>query len=141
MTPRPALLFTLCYGAGLATGLLRFGTPLGAVPILGVALAGGRSLPILLAAGATIGRASGELARVTEAARCPARLRAGRLRLTVRLAEPVAIGGGRVQVEPVGAGCTGAVAARWPAGAAAPAGMTSRVEATWIPRPGTAGTA
>ena len=26
--PRPALLFTLCYGAGLATGLLHFGAPL-----------------------------------------------------------------------------------------------------------------
>lgn len=139
MTPRPALLFTLCYGAGLATGLLRFGTPLAAIPILGAAVLGGRPLPVLLAAAASLGRASGELARVAESERCPARLRAGRLRLTVRLAEPVAVEGGRVQVEPVGAGCTGGVAARWPAGAAVAAGVTSRVEGTWIPRPGTAG--
>ncbi len=33
------------------------------------------------------------------------------------------------------------VAARWPAGDPRPAGITSRIEGTWIPRPGTAGRA
>jgi competence protein ComEC len=137
--PRPALLFTLCYGAGLATGLLRLGTSLGVVPLLGAAIAGGRPLPILLAAAASLGRVSGELAWRADGERCPARLRAGRVRLTVRLAEPVGMEGGRVQVEPVGAGCTGELAARWPVGAAVAAGYTSRVEAAWVPRPGAAG--
>jgi len=139
VTPRPALLFTLSYGAGLATGLLRFGSPLGAAAILGAAIAGGRPLPVLLAAGAAIGRVSGELAWTAEGDRCAARLRAGHLRLTVRLAEPADRGGGRVQVEPLRAGCTGEVAARWPAGLAVAAGYVTLVEATWIPRPGTAG--
>src|SRR5204862_83449 len=36
--PRPPLLFTFCYGAGLATGLLRFGTPFGALLICALLL-------------------------------------------------------------------------------------------------------
>ena len=141
MKPRPALLFTLCYGAGLATGLLHFGTPVGVILLFGAAIAGGRPLPLLLAAAGTLGRASGELARVAERDRCAARLEAGRARLTVRLAEPEAIEGGRMQVQPVNARCTGEVAARWPAGVPAAAGLTSRVEGRWIPRPGMAGRA
>jgi competence protein ComEC len=145
--PRPALLFTLWYGAGLATGLLRFGTPLGALLVLGAVLvvgpgrAAGSPLPLLLAVTAFLGRASGELARVSQADRCTSRWHAGRLRLTVRLAEPIAAEGGRVEVEPVGGGCTGAVAARWPPGVPVPAGYAVRVEGTWIPRPGTGGRA
>ncbi len=139
MTPRPALLFTLCYGAGLATGLLRFGTPLGAIPIVGAAILVKRPLPILLATATAFGRASGELARAAEGERCTARLPPGRWRLSVRLAEPVTNAGGRVQLEPLGARCSGEVAGRWPPGTAAAAGLTGRVEATWIPRSGTAG--
>src|SRR5207244_7552515 len=125
------------------TGLLRFGTPLGALLVLGAALAvrpglaAGSPLPILLAVAAFLGRASGELARVSQADRCTARWHAGRLRLTVRLAEPIAAAAGRVEVEPAGGGCTGAVAAKWPPGVAVPAGYAVRVEGTWIPRSGT----
>ena len=139
MTPRPALLLTSCYWAGLATGLLRFGSPWLAVPILAAGVAGGRPLPLLLAAAATLGRASGELAWAAEAGRCAARLRPGRLRLTVRLAEPVTLEGGRVQVDPVAAGCSGELDARWPPGVAMAAGYRCRIEASWIPRRGTAG--
>lgn len=141
MRSRPALLFTLCYGAGLATGLLRFGSPLGAVGILGAALAAGHPLPVLLAAAASLGRASGELAWVAERDRCATRLRPGRVRLTVRLDEPVLAGGGAVQLHPVGAGCTGEVAGRWPGGTPVAAGYTSRVDGHWIPRPGVVGRA
>jgi len=139
--PRPALLFSLSYGAGLATGLLRFGSPLGAAVPLGVALAVRRPLPTLLAAAAMLGRASGELARLADGVRCAARLPPGRSRLVVRLSEPVGSDGGRVLVEPLGARCSGDVSARWPQGAPSAAGLESRVEATWIQRRGPAGRA
>ncbi|HKT59567.1 MAG TPA: DNA internalization-related competence protein ComEC/Rec2, partial [Gemmatimonadales bacterium] len=64
---------------------------------------------------------------------------AGPLRLTVRLVEPVGPDGGRAEVQPLGAGCSGEVAARWPPGSASPAGLNHRVDGVWIPRPGTAG--
>lgn len=141
MTPRPALLFTAVYGAGLATGLLHFGSPVGAILLLAVAVAARRSLLLLLAVAAALGRAGGELARVADGQRCAARLEAGRVRLSVRLAEPAAVGGGQVQVHPVAARCTGEVAARWPAGVPVAAGFTSRVEGRWIPRAGAGGRA
>ncbi|HET9040350.1 MAG TPA: DNA internalization-related competence protein ComEC/Rec2 [Gemmatimonadales bacterium] len=145
MTPRPAILFTLAYGAGLATGLLRFGGPVGGVVILGGALAAAaaarHSLLTLLAAAALVGRGSAELAWAADAGSCAARLPAGRLVLMVRLREPAPVEGGRLEVTPVGTGCVGAVGARWPAGDPRPAGTTSRAEATWIPRPGIAGRA
>jgi competence protein ComEC len=139
VTPRPALLFTLCYGAGLATGLLHFGGLLGTILLPAAAMVAGRSRALLLAAGVLLGRGSGELARIAERDRCAARLEAGRVRLTVRLAEPVTAEGGRVQVEPVGAECAGALDARWPSGVPVAAGYHSRVEGRWIPRPGLGG--
>ena len=42
MRPRPALLFTLAYGAGLATGLLRFGNPIGVLLLLLAVITSGR---------------------------------------------------------------------------------------------------
>jgi competence protein ComEC len=136
---RPALLFTLCYGAGLATGLLRFGGPVGTLAVLGVVAATRQPAAVLFGAAATLGRLSGELARVAEAGRCTSRLPAGRVRLTVRVLEPVDAEGGRVQVAPVGAGCEGDVGARWPAGVPIAAGHTSRIEGAWVPRPGPGG--
>ena len=100
-----------------------------------------RPLLLLLAAGAALGRASGELALTADRDRCAARLPPGRVRLRVRLTEPVDAVGGRVQVAPLAARCTGEVAARWPAGTAVDAGLDSRVEAVWIPRAGVAGRA
>ena len=140
MRARPALLFTLCYGAGLATGLLRFGSPVGALVVLGAAGAVWRPAATLVAA-ASLGRLSGELAWAGEADRCTTRLPAGPVRLTVRLLEPAGPDGGRAQVAPVGAGCAGAVNARWPGGVPMAAGYTSRVEGTWVPRAGPAGRA
>jgi competence protein ComEC len=141
MRPRPPLLFTLCYGAGLATGLWHFGGPTSAIPLLGAAALTRQPMTILLALAAGLGRASGELAWIADGGRCAARLPPRRVRLAVRLAEPVSRAGGRVEVEPVEAGCTGSVSARWPRGADIPAGLVCRIEATWIPRPGTAGRA
>jgi competence protein ComEC len=145
VTPRPAILLTLAYGAGLATGLLRFGAPVGALLVLaataGVAAAVRRPLACLLVVAAALGRGSAELAWVVDAGSCAARLPAGRVRLAVLLHEPVPLEGGRLEVTPIGAGCAGSVAARWPAGDPRLAGVTSRIEGTWIPRPGTAGRA
>ena len=145
MTPRPALLLTLAYGAGLATGLLRFGDPVPALLVLASTVAWAavirRPLQVLLAVATTLGRGSGELAWVAEAGTCAARLPAGRISLAVRLREPAPPEGGRLEVAPVTAACRGTVAARWPRGDPRPAGITTRVEAAWVPRPGTAGRA
>jgi competence protein ComEC len=139
VTPRPALLFTFAYGAGLATGLLRFGSPLGVLSLLIAAALSRRPLAFLLAAAAMLGRGSAALAWVAEHSQCAARLPPGSLRLTVRLVEPVGSAGGRAEVEPLGARCRGEVGARWPAGAASAAGLDQRVDAIWVPRTGVAG--
>ncbi|HEX3235524.1 MAG TPA: DNA internalization-related competence protein ComEC/Rec2 [Gemmatimonadales bacterium] len=139
MKPRPSILLTACYGAGLATGLLHFGSPLGmAVLLLAAPLIGG-PLPIVLSAAAAAGRVTGELAREGERTRCPARLPPGRLRLTIELLEPAPREGGRLMVKPVGTGCVGAVAARWPPGRPADAGLHGPAVAVWIPAPGPGG--
>jgi competence protein ComEC len=145
VTPRPAILLTLAYEAGLATGLLHFGAPLRATLVLGAivawAAASGRGLPLLLGVALMLGRTSADLAWVADASTCAGRLPAGRITLTLHLREPAPIEGGRLEAMPVAAGCSGAVIARWPAGDARPAGVIARVEATWVPRPGLAGRA
>jgi len=135
------LLFTACYGAGLATGLLRVGSPFGVALMLGAALVARRRLGCLLAVAAALGHANGAVALLADRERCAARLPPGRPTLTVRLAEPAWPEGGLVQVLPLGAHCRGDVSARWPGGSAAGAGLEARVDATWIPRPGIAGRA
>src|SRR5947207_9141556 len=87
--PRPALLFVLSYGAGLATGLLRFGSPLSAVMLLAAGFVVRQPIFLLLVTATALGRAAGELAWVTDGARCAALLPPGRSRLTVRLVDPV----------------------------------------------------
>ena len=141
MRPRRALLFTACYGAGLATGLLHFGSPLGLAVVVGGALVARHGLAVLLAVAAVLGGVNGAVALLADHDRCAARLPPGRETLTVRLAEPAWPEGGLVAVTPLGAGCRGDVAARWPRGSPAGAGFDVRVEATWIPRPGIAGRA
>jgi competence protein ComEC len=139
MRPRPAILLTLAYGAGLATGLLRFGTPLGMAGLLAWTPRAGRTLPGLLAAGAMLGRVSGELAWLAERRSCASRLPEGPVRLGIRLLEPAAPEGGRIAVEPVGAGCRGSLSASWPRGQQLPAGRTVIARGRWIPRPGPGG--
>jgi competence protein ComEC len=138
---RPALLVTAGYEAGLATGLLHFGSPLSAVAVLLAALTARRPPVLLVAAALTLGRAGGELARLADHDSCAARLPAGRVQLVVRLVEPVGAEGGAVQIGPLAAGCRGEVAARWPRGSAAAAGLRSRVEGFWLPRAGAGGRA
>ncbi|HEU4523565.1 MAG TPA: DNA internalization-related competence protein ComEC/Rec2 [Gemmatimonadales bacterium] len=135
MIPRPAILFTLAYWAGLATGLLRFGAPTGA---LFVALALGflwRPLGLVAGGGLMAGRIGGELAAALERRSCAAQLPAGRLRLRVRVLEPVDSAGGRVALAPL-ASCRGEVSARWLRRRAVAAGVTADVVGTWMPRQG-----
>jgi competence protein ComEC len=138
--PRPAILFTAAFWAGLATGLLRFGTPGGAAV---VALALGlvwRPLGLVAGGGMLAGRLGGELASVLEREQCAVRLPAGRLRVRVRLVEPVDSTGGRVTVAPQ-AGCRGEVAARWRRGRSVAAGAVAEVTGQWVPREGMGGRA
>ncbi len=136
---RPAVLFTIAYGAGLATGLLHFGAPAGVTAAaLAVALTG-KPIAVLAGSAALVGRVSGELARAAERARCTMRLPAGRIALRVRVLEPADAEGGRIAVAPIGAGCTHGILARWPRGRPVPAGVEGRVAGTWVPRAGFGG--
>ena len=138
MTPRPSILFTAAYWAGLATGLLRFGAPSFAMLVaIGLGLIW-RPLGLVAGGGLLAGRVGGELAAGQERERCVARLPAGRLRVRVRMVEPVDSTGGRVTVAPL-TDCRGEVGARWIRGRAVPAGSVADVTARWVPRPGTAG--
>ena len=139
MRLRPAILFTTAYGAGLATGLLHFGGPMGgAAVVIAAALFAHRQLITLLAAAALLGRLSGEIARLSEAKHCAARLPVGPLALSVRLLEPADATGGRLSVQPLG-GCNAPVSAQWPPHRAVPAGRTVEVAGRWVRRPTTAG--
>jgi competence protein ComEC len=141
MIPRPAILFTLAYWAGLVTGLLRFGAPAGVMALL-VALALTRQpLLLLAAAAALVGRASGDLARLAEATRCVATLPERRIAVPVRVLEPVDRAGGRIAVRPLGAGCGGTILVRWPRNHPVPAGVETRLAGRWMPRPGFGGRA
>ena len=139
MRPRPSILFTASYGAGLATGLLHFGNPVGALVVLAAGLFSRRPLPMLLAVGAFMGRGTAAIAWAAEQGRCAARLPERTGSLVVRLVEPVDGAGGRVEIALPTGGCAGTVGARWPPGHALEAGRTARVTARWERRPGTAG--
>jgi competence protein ComEC len=133
--PRPAILFAAAYWAGLATGLLRVGTPPGAILVaLALGLAW-RPLGLVAGGGLLAGRLGGELTSAMERNQCAALLSAARLRVRVRVIEPVDSTGGRVTVAPV-AGCRGEVAARWPRGRAVAAGAVAEVTGHWMPREG-----
>jgi competence protein ComEC len=138
MRARPSILFTATYGAGLATGLLHLGAPLGVIgATLLVALFTRKQLVTVLAAAALLGRLSGEIAWLAEGERCAALLPPGVLSLPLRLLEPVDSTGGRVEVQPLG-GCRAPISTVWPDNHARNAGLTVTVVARWVPRPGVA---
>ena len=138
MRPRPAIIFSVGYWAGLATGLLHFGSPLGVGTVaFGLALA---RLPFgsLAAGGLMAGRVSGEVAAEMDRSRCTARLPHGSVRLRVRVLEPADSVGGRVAVMPT-ADCRGSVSASWVRRSPVQAGREALVEGRWMPRPGFGG--
>ncbi len=130
------MLFAAVFGAGLATGLVRFWAPLGAGLVLIVAAWVFRRwvLAPLCIGAAALGAAHGTIALGRDARSCAARLPAAELRLTVVLEEPADRAGGAVQVRPIGAHCTGPVRARWPRAVPEAAGSAAVVTARWIPR-------
>lgn len=126
------------YWAGLATGLLRFGGPVGVTALsVGLALSG-RPLTLLIGGGLLAGRLSGELAVALEQEQCAARLPTGTLRLRVRVLEPADAVGGRITLAP-DAGCRGNLSARWLRGHPVQAGARADIVAQWIPRAGLGG--
>jgi competence protein ComEC len=137
---RPPILLTVFYGAGLLTGLARFLDLYGVMALVGaIALIGRRPLATTIALALLLGEMSGQLAWLRERGACAARLPAGQLRISVRLLEPADSNGGRVEVQPLGAGCHGSISARWPSGRALGAGNSARIVGRWIPRTGIAG--
>ena len=137
---RPPLLFTAAYGAGLATGLLRFNDPLIVLGIIGAAAAlRARPFTTLLAAALILGSTSAEIAWLHESVSCTSTLPSGRIQLLVRLVDPADPQGGRLDLQPLRAGCHGTVVGRWPAGQTGMAGTVFNVAAKWVPRAGVAG--
>lgn len=138
MIPRPPILLAAAYWAGLATGLLRFGAPAGALAVaLGLGLLW-RPAGYLVGGGLLAGRLAGELAGAADRERCAATWPAHPLRVHARLLEPVDSAGGRVTLAP-DASCRGDVAARWPRGAPARAGARVEITGRWMPREGIGG--
>jgi competence protein ComEC len=141
MKVRAPILFTLAFGAGLATGLLHFQAIIGAG--LAMLLAGWvsrRPLVTLVASAVLLGHISATLAWLGEAGRCATRLPGGALSLSVTLIEPVDSSGGRIPVHPLN-GCSDPVVAMWPPYHPVDAGRDAAVVARWIPRAGIAGRA
>jgi competence protein ComEC len=139
MITRPSILFTMAYGAGLATGLLHFGALPGVGGVaLAVILLVRRPLATVLSTAFVLGRLSGEIAWLHESGSCATRLPAGVLRLSLRLLEPADSAGGRLAVQPLEASCNAPVIARWPTGVEMPAGVVAQVTGRWIPRAGVA---
>ena len=131
MIPPPAVLLVFCFGAGLATGLSHFWALAGAMMVTGLGLVLIRRTLAVFLATAVAGIAVGLVAAQREEAGCAARLAAGRMVLDVLLLEPVTAEGGIASVEPVRAGCYGAVTARLPRGQAFGAGSRLAVEGQW----------
>lgn len=129
--PSGALLLLLAYGAGLATGLVRFSDPRLVIAVLAIAIYLLRRGTAALVALAALG---GMLAAVAELdarpMRCTARLPLGESRLVLRLLDP-GQGSGRAELP---GRCTGTVMVRWPRGTSPRAGESVAVTARWLPR-------
>ncbi|HZB28412.1 MAG TPA: ComEC/Rec2 family competence protein, partial [Gemmatimonadales bacterium] len=135
MRARHPVLFTAAYGAGLATGLLHFVGPLPVIGIAGILVLAARcSLMSLLSTAAILGSLSAHIAVKQERGSCAVRLPEGRLRLAVRLLDPVDSVGGRVELEPIRVACAGTISGRWPPGHPAQPGTVITVTGRWIPR-------
>lgn len=129
----PAVALAVGYGAGLATGLLRFGDPLGAGLLL-AALAlvlHQRPASSVLIAAALAGRVAAAVAWASETARCAPQLPPGDITLIGVPRDPAA---GQVPVRfALDRACTGDIQVRWSA-ATPPVGERVRVTGRWIPR-------
>jgi competence protein ComEC len=124
-----------CFGAGLVTGLSRFQDPrCVGLALLLLAFWARRYLAGFGAAAALLGLWSGILALRLDQGRCAVRLPEGRVGLEVWLAEPVLPDARLARVRLQGAGCSGDMLARWPAGVSLEAGTLVRLDGRWLPR-------
>ncbi len=123
----------MALGAGLMTGLSRFLDPAVALVVVAMLAAALRRYPgglLPLAFGA--GLLMALTAQAREAGRCPARLAAGAVNLTIRLADPVSGGTARARVEDHG--CHGLVAVRLEQADSMAAGTRLAISGRWLPR-------
>ena len=129
--PSGALLLLLAYGAGLATGLVRFSDPRLVITVLVIAIyilrRGAGALVALAVLGGTLAAMAELDARPM---RCTARLLLGESRLVLRLVDP-GQGSGRAELP---GRCRGTVMVRWPRNQSPRAGETVAVTARWLPR-------
>ncbi|MEO8139719.1 MAG: DNA internalization-related competence protein ComEC/Rec2 [Gemmatimonadota bacterium] len=133
---KPAVLLLFAYGAGLATGLLRFGDPLVVAVVLSLAACWWwRSTMLVWCLAALLGRGSAHAALSLDASSCRVRLAEGTLGAELRVTEPVSSDARLARVEIESAGCLGTVDARWPDRQQVEAGSRGRVEGRWIRRP------
>ncbi|MFN8651149.1 MAG: DNA internalization-related competence protein ComEC/Rec2 [Gemmatimonadales bacterium] len=140
MTPRPAPILLLTFGAGLATGLARFQEPLGVGAVLLLAAWFGRRGGLGFgSAAALLGLVLGAVVRQAEDGSCAARFPAGTVRVEARLLEPVLPDARLARAAVRGRGCEGEVLTRWPRGATVEAGTLAALEGKWLPRPGPVG--
>ncbi len=133
---KPAVLLLLSYGAGLATGLLRFGdTAIVAMVVLIAAVWWWRSTLVVWCVAALLGRGSALVALRLDAAACRVRLEEGAMRVDLRVREPVTPDARIARVSIESLDCHGTVDARWPDQLEVAAGTLGRAEARWIRRP------
>ncbi len=130
--PPGAVLIPMVYGAGLATGLVRFQAPaLGVVVMLiGAGLLKRHVALSVLASIGALGVLCGWAARSVNQRGCAATLAEGRIVIEAVLLEPVG-GGGIAAVDPRQVTCRGELAARFAPAMKAPAGAIVRIEGDW----------
>jgi len=132
---KPAVLLLLAYGAGLATGLSRFGATLPVALGFGLAaVAWWRSTVAVWLVAMLLGRGAAELVLLAERQRCEARLPELAITMEARVLEPVLPGAGLGRIRPLAQACRGTIDARWPGGAVLSAGTRVRIDGRWIRR-------
>jgi competence protein ComEC len=139
---KPAVLLLLGYGAGLATGLLRFGAP---TPVfIGLVLAalwGWRQPAAVWCLAILLGRGAALLAIAEEGRRCAATLPTQSISFEARVLEPVSPDARLGRLLPSGLACRGEVDARWPPRLKIAAGSKVRIKGRFVRRPSGVGRA
>ena len=135
MTPRlAAVLLLLCFGAGLLTGLSRFGDPpLVAGGLLVALIWWWRESPAFWVGALLVGRLLAIAALDLRLTRCDEILAPGAVDIRLHLVEPVSGAGGvgAATVPPLN--CRGAVLVRWPGGTSLDAGAEVVAQGRWLP--------
>jgi len=129
----PAVLLLLCFGAGLLTGLSRFGDPLLVAGGLLVALVWWwRESAALWIGAILLGRLLAAAATDLRLARCDAMLAPGAASIRLHLVEPVGGSGAVGAATVANRNCRGEVLARWPAGTSLDGGAEVLAHGRWL---------